>query len=59
MRRSPLTLLVALVVAVLSVAAGPEPGPPADDDDPFPVGACVHAPTVHGKPLCVLVDPTE
>jgi hypothetical protein len=42
-----------LALALLALTAAPAAA------SPYPIGACVHVPQVHGRPLCVLVDPTE
>lgn len=58
MRKRP--LLAIIVLAATSIAAAPVSTTSSSDaGDPWPLGVCVHVPSVHAKPLCVLVDPTE
>jgi len=56
--RKRLLLALAGLLAASSVAATPVSLTSADGD-PWPLGACVHVPSVHAEPICVLVDPAE
>lgn len=57
MRRSSLFLLAALAIG--SMAFAPVATTTSDGGSVYPVGTCVHVPSVYAEPLCVLVDPTE
>lgn len=59
MRKRPI-LAVTILLATTSIAAAPVSTIGSSDaGDPWPLGVCIHVPSVHAKPLCVLVDPTE
>jgi hypothetical protein len=56
--RTRLLLSLVGLLAASSVAATPVSLAGADGD-PWPLGVCVHVPSAHAEPICVLVDPTE
>lgn len=59
MRKRP--ILAIIILAATSIAAAPVSTTSSSSDagDPWPLGVCIHVPSVHAKPLCALVDPTE